>query len=133
MNSKKMCLFLTTLFISSIAFAGNSFISKNLKLKKIGIHMGVENDLLSWNGMQGYYFSSLLIDRELSEVLSDRRNANFNQGSGLCGIPNISVNFAFELPKKNRELQLGVMGIFDRALVNYFTQYDAVLNKHFTF
>lgn len=129
----KFSLLFALIFISVHSFAENPFILKNLKLKKIGIHMGMDKDLLSWRNMQGEYFSSLVIDDELSDLAIDYRNSKYNQYSALCGIPNIRASLVFQLPKNNRELHVGLIGVFDRVYGNNFAQYlpeSSEWNKH---
>lgn len=114
MNVRSLWLIIVTAFISQTVFAGNSFLFKNLKLKKIGLHYGVEQDVLMGNVMSDKYFNSLAGHPNLNEALENRVDANYYKYSGTCENPHMRLSFAWELPKPNQELHLGLIGVFNR-------------------
>lgn len=114
MNLRTLLLIMTAAFITQAALAGNSFIFKNLKIKRIGIHYGAEQDLLMGNVMSDKYFNSLANHPNLNEALQNRIGAHFFKHSGVCENPHVKLNFAWQLPKPNQELHFGLIGVFNR-------------------
>jgi len=122
MNSKIILLLSAALLITLSSFAGNTFIFKKLKLKKVGIQMGVEQDLILGDKMSHKYFNSLVNDPNLNSALENRIDANFSKYSGVCENPHIQINLAYQLPKPNHELHFNVLGVFNRVDGIYYNR-----------
>lgn len=111
---KLVFVFVTALLLSATSFAGNGILFKNLKLKRVGINLGAEKDLITGNIMSHNYFNSLVDHQSLNADFERFVDTNFSKYSGVCENPHIRINLAYELPKANRELNLSFIGVFNR-------------------
>lgn len=115
MNSNYLVLSIICLFLTTTSFAGGGIGFKNLKLKKVGIHYGAEQDLTMGNKMSHQYFSSIVKDARITSDIASDVHANYYKHSGVCENPHLQVDLAFKLPNPNRELQFQLMSIFNRV------------------
>jgi len=120
MKVKFIVLLTSSIIITLTSYAGEGFLFKNLKLKRVGVNLGMEQDLIMGNRMSHSYFNSLVDHPNLNSNVERFVDANFVKHSGVCENPHFRINLAYELPKANREFNLTLVGVFDRIDgVNY--------------
>jgi len=112
MYTRTILLIIAIAFTAQSTFAGDFF--KNIKIKKIGIHTGGEQDILMGKVMSNNYFNSLANNPNLNEALENRIDANYFKHSGVCENPHIRLSLSLQLPKPNHELQLGLISVTNR-------------------
>lgn len=135
MKTKIITLVCFLCLTSFSAFSQGSFPFKNLKLKKIGTSVGVEQDMFIGDQMSHSYFNNLSDDPTLKTSIEDRVNSYFSKTSGVCENPHIRLNMVYELPKNDNELHLNLIGVFNRVDGVYYStnNYNDVDYKSFNY
>ena len=121
---KDLLLIIIAILLTTPLFSQNLPVPTKWKVKKIGISLGVERDMIS--SMDGQYLIS--IGKNVSTTLADGTTLN-DMDSGVCENPHLRVTIALEVPRlKNIELQLGFNAFFNRYDGAYYHD-DRFLNQ----
>ena len=107
---KNLLLLILAILLTTPLFSQNLPIPTKWKIKKIGISLGVETDMIS--NLDGNYLIN--IGKNVSATLPDGTILNDMYG-GVCENPHLRITLALEVPNlKNTELQVGLNAFFNR-------------------
>ncbi len=107
---KNLLLTVLILLLTTPLFSQNLPVPTKWKIKKIGVSLGIERDMIS--NLDGNYLID--IGKNVSATLPNGTKLD-NMYGGVCENPHIRLTVALEVPHlKNTEFQLGVNAFFNR-------------------
>ena len=112
---KRILLFTLLMAATTYISAQNSsiFSLKNWKIKKIGVTMGIEQDMV--NGMNADFFMKQMIGNSSTELSNTFQFDDANVYSMVCENPHIHVDLTLQTPLlKNWEVRFGAIAVFNR-------------------
>ena len=120
----KRLLLLTIMFVGAMQLSAQSFFNlSHWQVKKAGMHLGIDFDMLNNNLHQDYFLSNT--SEEIRNNFSDINYSSSDIYQDICENPNLRFEVSLASPYfSNTEWRFGVNAIFSRMDAITYQNYD---------